>query len=286
MTRLLLEHIVNIDYMLVEKMLSDFLKVYLVESRAKGFVIGLSGGLDSSTALALAIRSVDPKKIVALIMPDKDTTPDEDVKDAIELAEELKVEYQVIEISNIVDIFKKSIPIYRDNEDNRIPLGNLRARIRMCILYYYANKLNYLVLGTSDRSEYLIGYFTKYGDGGVDLAPLLTLYKTQVKEFAKHLGIPQKIINKPSAPRLWKDHLAEKELGLKYEDIDLVLSAHLDLGISETNISEYTGLNQKIVEKVLKMYRASDHKRKPLSSSIQLILDSIRFLIIKNIRTK
>jgi len=286
MVRLSLEHIVNIDYTLVEKLLTNFLREYLAKSSAKGFVVGVSGGLDSSTALALAVRSVGPEKVLALIMPDTEVTPSEDILDAIELTKELKVKYHVIEINEIVKTFKRLIPIYRDDEEDRVPLGNLRARVRMCILYYYANKLNYLVLGTSDRSEYLIGYFTKYGDGGVDVAPLLILYKTQVREFAKHLGVPKKIIAKPSAPRLWRNHLAEKELGLRYEEIDLVLSAYLDLEIPEEDIPEAIGLSREVVEKVLKMYKASMHKRQPLSIPIQSILDSIKVLVIKNVNTK
>lgn len=282
MRKLLLEHIINIDYNTVEKLLADFLSKYLEGSRSKGFVIGLSGGLDSSTTLALAVRSVGPERVVALIMPDKDVTPEEDIIDAVEFAKDLKVKYHVVEISKAIELFKHLIPVYEDDEKDRVPLGNLRARVRMCILYYYANKLNYLVLGASDRSEYLIGYFTKYGDGGVDIAPLITLYKTQVREFAKYLGVPKRIIMKPSAPRLWKNHLAEEELGIKYEDIDLILSAYMDLRITKKDIPKVVGVNKNVVDRVLNMYRVSIHKRQPIATPIQPILNVVKSMIIKN----
>ena len=232
----------------------------LEASGRKGFVIGVSGGIDSATAYALAVRSVGVDKVLALIMPDKDTTPQEDVEDAINLVKTFNGKYEIVEISKIVEAFKSSIPLAKEREDV-LATGNLRARIRMCILYYYANSMNMLVLGTSDRSEYLIGYFTKYGDGATDVAPLTTLYKSQVRRFASYLGVPRKIVEKPSSPRLWKDHLAEAELGMRYEDIDLVLFAFMDLGIEPNQIPVVTGVSEDIVRRVLSMYSSSSHKR-------------------------
>ncbi|MEM4848776.1 MAG: NAD(+) synthase, partial [Ignisphaera sp.] len=203
---------------------------------------------------------------------------------AIDLAEKLSVKYHVIDISETIEKFKNLIPIYEDDEKDMLPLGNLRARIRMCILYYYANKLGYLVLGSTDRSEYLIGYFTKYGDGAADVAPLAILYKTQVREFAKHLGVPQNIVLKPSAPRLWRNHLAEKELGVKYEDVDLVLSAYIDLGIPYEYIPEVTGVNIDKVNKILNMYRSSTHKRTGLIIPGQQFLDIVKNMVVKNVK--
>jgi NAD+ synthase len=259
-SRITLEELLSLDYASVERYLANFLRSVLRASGKAGFVIGVSGGVDSATAYALAVRSVGADKVLALVMPDKEVTPAEDVSDAIDLVKSFGSRYDVVEISNIVHSFTESIPLASKRED-RLAVGNLRARIRMCILYYYANALDMLVLGSSDRSEYLIGYFTKYGDGAVDIAPLTVLFKTQVRRFAEYLGVPKKIAQKPSAPRLWQNHLAEKELGMRYEDIDLVLFAFLDLGLPVNQISVVTGVSEEIVKRVLQLYSSSQHKR-------------------------
>ncbi len=144
---------------------------------------------------------------------------------------------------------------------DRVVEGNIRARIRMTILYAYANQYNLLVAGTGDRSEILIGYFTKYGDGGADFFPIGCLYKTQVRRFAVFLGIPEKIAYKPSSPRLWKDHLAEKELGLKYEVIDAVLYSLFDKKLSPQQTAEKLGISLEVVERILSRYYSTSHKR-------------------------
>lgn len=254
-----IEDIVRLDCKAVERYLSNFLRSALESSGRNGLVVGVSGGIDSAVAYALAVKSVGSEKVLALVMPDRAVTPEEDIVDAVELVKSFGGTYRVIEISGIVSSYLDSIPEASPNDT--LALGNLRARIRMSILYYYANKLSCLVLGTSDRSEYLLGYFTKYGDGASDIAPLTVLYKTQVRRFAEFLGIPKRIIEKPSAPRLWPGHLAEEELGIRYEDADLVLFAYIDLGIPEERIPRITGVEENVVKKVVHMYRASAHKR-------------------------
>jgi len=259
--RVTIEDVVDIDYGWIEGYLRRFIESELRESSRGGYVIGLSGGLDSSTTLALAVRSIGREKVLALVMPDPEVTPEADVEDAVSLAKALNVRYNVINIAPIVDAYKGAIPVYESEEKDKVPLGNLRARIRMTLLYYYANKLDYLVLGTGDRSEILIGYYTKYGDAGVDIAPLAVLYKSQVRKLALHLGLPERIALKPSSPRLWRGHEAEKELGISYEQVDLVLHSKLDLGYAEEEIPEATGVPEAVVRRVLEMYRRSEHKR-------------------------
>ncbi|MFZ8788732.1 MAG: NAD+ synthase [Acidilobaceae archaeon] len=259
--RVTIEDVVDIDYGWIEGYLRRFIESELRESSRGGYVIGLSGGLDSSTTLALAVRSIGREKVLALVMPDPEVTPEADVEDAVSLARALNVRYNVINIAPIVDAYRGAIPVYESEEKDKVPLGNLRARIRMTLLYYYANKLDYLVLGTGDRSEILIGYYTKYGDAGVDIAPLAVLYKSQVRKLALHLGLPERIALKPSSPRLWRGHEAEKELGISYEQVDLVLHSKLDLGYAEEEIPEATGVPEAVVRRVLEMYRRSEHKR-------------------------
>lgn len=261
MARVKLDNIVNIDYGAVEAYLAKFLKEELESSGRKGYVVGLSGGLDSSVAYALAVKAVGPDKVTPIIMPDPSVTPQADVDDALGLVRLYGTSYHIVNIAPIIDVFRGSLPIYESEEADRVALGNLRARVRMCILYYYANKLNLIVLGTGDRSEILIGYFTKYGDGGVDVAPLAVLYKSQVRRLALHLGVPESIAFKPSSPRLWPGHEAEKELGVSYDEVDLVLHAFFDLKLDRSEVSGATGVSESVVDRVLSMYEGSKHKR-------------------------
>lgn len=254
-----LDDVININYDKAVSVIEDFIKKLVDDAGANGVVVGVSGGIDSSVALRLAIDALGPDKVHTLIMPDSRTTPKKDVEDALNLVSSLGVKHDIIWIDRIVDSYS-IIPIF--DIGNKIATGNLRARIRMCILYYYANAKNLLVLGTGDRSELLIGYYTKYGDGGVDALPLGSLYKTQVRHLGRILGLPRDITEKPSSPRLWPGHLAEEELGLKYEEIDVVLYAILDKKIPIDKVPELTGIDSEKVFKIIRMHRTTRHKRK------------------------
>jgi NAD+ synthase len=144
--------------------------------------------------------------------------------------------------------------------ENRLARGNLKARIRMAVLYYHANIRSRLVVGTGDRSEVLLGYFTKYGDGGVDLLPLGGLYKTELKVLARHLGIPRSIVDKTSSPRLWEGQTAEGELGLSYELADRILVALVDEGLTAARAKEMLSLGRE-VDEVAARLKGSAHKR-------------------------
>jgi len=263
MERVTLEEIVKIDYDLVERELTSFLRGVLEESGAKGYVIGISGGVDSATSFYLALKAVGRDKVHALVLPDSMVTSKRDEEDALSLARQAGVRVHRIDIAPLTEAFKGALPIYENEEADRVPLGNLRARIRMCTLYYYANKLNYLVLGTTDRSEWLIGYFTKYGDGAVDVEPIMILYKSQVRRLAAHLGVPERIAFKPSSPGLWPGHMAEAELGVTYDQVDLVLHSIFDLGMKPEEVPDATGVPLKVVERVLELYKVNEHKRRP-----------------------
>ncbi|MET1101768.1 MAG: NAD+ synthase [Pyrodictiaceae archaeon] len=259
MGRITLNHVIDLDYDVIADKISYFIRKSVDEAGASGVVVGVSGGVDSATTLALAVKALGPSRVLAVVMPDTRTTPEEDVKDALTLINKLGVEYRLVTIDSIVDSFAE-LPGFSPTDHKAV--GNIRARVRMIILYYYANHENRLVLGTSDRSEFLIGYFTKYGDGAADIYPISVLYKTQVRRLARHLGVPENIANKPSSPRLWPGHMAEKELGIEYTIIDLVLFSIFDLKLSIEKTCKVTGIDCHIVKRVIELHENTRHKRR------------------------
>ena len=230
----------NYDYPYIIKKISKFILNKTLEANSNGIVIGLSGGIDSSVCLALAAKTLSNHNILGLIMPMNDITPNDDKQDAIDLANKYGIEYKIIPLNNIEESFKSQIyqESMNDLKESKIAQGNLLARIRMAVLYFHANLLNRIVLGTGDKSESMLGYFTKYGDGGVDISPIAGLYKTQIRILAKELGISEKIINKKSGPRLWKDHDAEEELQMTYDELDPILYLYNNNMIDEESLSK------------------------------------------------
>lgn len=197
--------------------IEKFLQCELREAKREKVVIGLSGGLDSSVTACLAVKALSSRNVLSVILPDIPITPNSDVDHAIELANSLHIEYKTININCIKLDFLTHLP------RNMYAEGNLAARIRMCILYYYSFIHNGLVLGTSDKSELMLGYYTKFGDGAADLYPLGDVFKTKVRELAEYLELPPSIREKKSSPRLWIDQTAEEELGANYDEIDEIL---------------------------------------------------------------
>ncbi|CEG12993.1 NH(3)-dependent NAD(+) synthetase [groundwater metagenome] len=246
----------NINCEDFEKKCVKFIDDYVKRNKVKCMVLGVSGGIDSAVC-AYLLAKVNIGKIF-VIMPMNGITPPEDIKDAKEISKILNVETTDIEINHMVEKFKEILNF--DDEEDKKTIGNLTARVRMCLLYAIANKNNGIVCGTGDKSEILIGYFTKYGDGGCDIMPIADLYKTQVKILAKHLGISEKIIAKKSSPRLWKNQKASDEIGMDYEEIDKILVL-MEKGMDKDKISEETGILTKKVEKIYQMNKISQHKR-------------------------
>ena len=252
----IINEIKNQDYVSITKIFEKFLSDQIEKSRTKGVILGLSGGVDSAVLAYLCKRKIK-EKTIALIMPDTSITPKSETEDALKMISLTGIEYKLIDIKPIINEYSMYL------EPNDWAKGNLRARIRTNILYYYANSKNYLVLGSSDKSEYLLGYFTKYGDGASDITPIISLYKLQVREIAKYLGVPENVISKKSSPHLWKEHKAEEELGATYEEIDSILYCLFEKKISIEETTELTQIDRMVVEKIHQQKINSEHKRLP-----------------------
>jgi NAD+ synthase len=252
----------------IKERIVKFIQVRLSESRQKGLVFGLSGGLDSSTIAALCSETTQPVNLLALIMPHRESNP-QDKEHALLVVEKFKIPYKVIDITSAVDAVKASLPLLpsTNNKDvnpeftKRNTIGNIKARIRMINLFMAANEANRVVVGSGDKSEFLIGYFTKYGDGGADFLPIADLYKTQVRALAKYLGVPEVIIAKPSSPGLWKDQTAEAEIGMKYEQLDLILFG-LEHFMRPAEIADALKIRVETVLNVDRTIRRAEHKRR------------------------
>lgn len=240
--------------------LESFLRSYVEASGASGVVLGLSGGTDSSVLAALAVRALRPERVVALVMPDIESSH-QSLRDAEEVAELLGLRVLKVDITSGVEFVLRSF-----GEDYaiapKIAKGNVKTRLRMVLLYYLANRYNMLVLGSSDRSEWLLGYFTKWGDGAADIYPLLNLYKTQVRLLGDYLGIPERICWKPSSPDLWPGQKASDELGADYDIIDPILYHYVELGLSVGEISRTLGVSETLVRSIVGRISSSEHKRK------------------------
>lgn len=250
----ILSSITKQDYSQIQKNIESFLRIQLSKTNASGFVFGLSGGIDSAIIAHICANSFKDNSL-ALIMPDSKVSPKEETEDALHLVDNLHLNYKLIDINSIHSQFANAI------EPDQRALGNLRARIRANILYYYANLNSYLVIGSSDKSEYLIGYFTKFGDGSADVLPIVSLYKTQIRELAKHLSIKDSIIAKKSSPHLWQSHIAEEELGVTYEEIDVILHCLIDKSMTLDDAARTTQIPIEKIQKIHQMYKNSQHKR-------------------------
>jgi len=244
------------------QIISRFIKGVIDESNTQGLVVGLSGGLDSATAAYISARAADKDKVLGLIMPSK-TTPQEDVEDALSVAENLGIGKEIISIDSFIEPFDDLHVHSFSKKHNKIAIANLKARIRMMILYYHANSMNRLVVGTGNRSELLVGYFTKYGDGGVDILPLGDLYKTQVRQIAAHLEIPENIINKAPTAGLWSGQTDEDELGIKYHLLDELLYLLEDEQMEDDQVAGKLKIPKEEVLRIKSMIKSAAHKLTP-----------------------
>jgi NAD+ synthase len=228
--------------------ISTWIRERVEAAKAEGVVLGISGGIDSAVTAVLAKRGLGDG-VLGLIMPCHSNPTD--VDDARRVAAQFGIQTEYVDLTPVFDCFLEALPL-----GDRLAVGNLKPRLRMATLYYFANSRNYLVLGTGNKSEIMVGYTTKYGDSGVDILPLGDLLKTQVRELARELDIPDEIIVKPPSAGLWEGQTDEGEMEITYEELDKVLMA-----IETGDVGE---CNTEALAKVRAMMTTSQHKRDPV----------------------
>ncbi|ALT67938.1 NAD+ synthase [Methanobrevibacter millerae] len=233
----------------------EFVQNKVSEANADGLVVGLSGGIDSTLAAFLACEAVGKKNVFGIVMPST-TTPTEDKLHGTAIAQLLGINYKEIAIDSILNEFLSVTQL----EEDKLSIGNLKARIRMSIIYFYANSKNYLVSGTGNKSEILIGYFTKHGDGACDIEPIGDLYKTDVYQLAKYLEIPQEIIDKPPRAGLWNNQTDEDEIGMTYELLDKILYRNLEKDIDAKSIADELDIEVDEVNNIINRVYRNKHK--------------------------
>ena len=261
-----LDQVVDAD--LLANQVSEWLKARLEESGARTFVLGLSGGIDSAVVCGLAALGVGVDRVLGVIMPSA-SNPDDAVQ-AAKVASAFNIKTLTVDLTSMAQSFHASMPtdaafqalrlapsnVVAGDTGLQLATANVRPRLRMTTLYYVANLVKGVVLGTGNKSEAMIGYFTKYGDGGVDLFPIIDLYKFEVRAVAAHIGVPQSVIDRPPSAGLWQGQTDEDEIGLTYDQLDEALMA-IERG-------DTAGIAPDVLDRVKTMNAVSNHKRQPV----------------------
>lgn len=237
--------------------IETFIEGQLADADAERAVIGLSGGVDSTTTAYLAVEALGAENVHGLVLPGEVSDAD-NMSDAERVAESLGIEYDVLEINPIVDELLDAVP---EVEGDQLAVGNARARTRAVLLYLVANHEGALVIGTGNRTEAAIGYFTKYGDGAVDCHPLGTLYKQQVRQLAADLGAATELVEKTPTAGLWAGQTDEEEIGMDYDTLDAIIALTIDGGVPPGATAEIAETTVENVEHVRELHAASEHKR-------------------------
>ena len=254
--------------------LKKFLTEHLLKSSLGGYVVGLSGGIDSALSALLAVEAVGKENLFGVLMPYQSSS-ESSILDAMELVNKLGIDYKKIDISPMIDAYYSEI-----NDSNRLRAGNKMARERMSILFDNAHKMGRLVLGTGNRTEICLGYTTWFGDSACSVNPLGELYKSEVRELSKILGVPDSIINKPPSADLWAGQTDEDEIGVTYAQIDAMLRQLVDNKVTSMTALEKSGFQRTDLSRVVSLLNSNDFKRKmpeiapigriPIPANIQL----------------
>ncbi|MFX1329684.1 MAG: NAD+ synthase [Promethearchaeota archaeon] len=240
----------NLNYKKVISEIQNWIKDYVTSANVEGVVLGISGGIDSAVTAALCVNALNKQNVIGLGLPCSSVP--QDLDDAKKVVKILGIKFIKIELSNIYnEIIRITSPLFKSN---KIAIANLKPRLRMVATYFASQSLGKnLVVGTSNRTELAVGYFTKYGDGGVDFEPIGGLYKCEVRKIAKILNIPEEIIKKPPSAGLWEGQTDEGEIGLTYDVLDEIIF-RID------NNLELDDLNRDDVHKVKKMMKSAHQK--------------------------
>lgn len=247
-------NILSIDPNRVKKKIVHFIRHKMKGAKRDIAVIGLSGGLDSSCVAHLAVEALGKKKVFGLVLPSM-VTCKETIQKINRFSKKLGIRAKRVDIAPMMRAYFKQV-----KTEDPILIGNRAARERMAVLYDFSFRLNGIVLGTTNKTELSIGYFTKYGDGGVDIEPIADLYKTQVVELSEFLGVPQEIVNRVPTAELWKGQTDEGEIGIPYKVLDQILYYLIDKRYSERDIRA-RGFSIREIKKVRQLVESSQHKR-------------------------
>jgi NAD+ synthase len=240
-----------------ESTIRQFLSAHAAPPAGEGVVVGLSGGIDSALCARLAADALGPERVLGVLIPAAGF-PEGLIAETEAYADRLGIRHQTVPLGGLVDAFRSAVPEVTD----RVTAGNTVARLRMTVLYALARDQRRLVLGTGNKSELLQGYFTKYGDGGVDLLPVGDLYKTQLRALAAELGLPAAVRERAPSAGFWEGQTDEEELGTSYADLDRVLFGIEQLCRPE-EIHERTGIPLETIHRIADRITLTRHKRRP-----------------------
>jgi len=239
-----------------EEIIETFTRSKTDEAKASGVAIGMSGGLDSTLVAHMSVRALGKDRVLGVMMPEKGSDP-KDLEHGLLVAKKFGIEHMVVDITGSIQSFQEILP----KLTTQLTAANVKARCRMIVLYMIANSTGRLVMGCSNKTELMVGYFTKFGDGAADYLPIGDLYKTQVRELAKRVGVDVEILMKPPSAGLWKGQTDEGEMGITYDVLDQILYG-LETGTPSEKIAQEIGCEISIIKEIEQKMRASVHKRR------------------------